>query len=60
MFQLKDLYLMIAGNQEGCKKLVMYEDRYTCVGAQCSLGQIGIHVFRFYSEFNRKATQLMW
>ena len=33
--RLKDLYLMITGNEEGCKKLVVIEGREGCAGRVC-------------------------
>ena len=55
MAQLKDLYLMIAGNEEERKELAMNEGKKACCVVQTGLGQCK----NFYSEFNKKPMQLM-
>jgi len=53
--QLKDPYLMIASNEEGCKELIVHEDT---VGLYVSVHVLRAFVFRidqytFYSDLNR-------
>ncbi len=52
---LKDLYLLIASNEYGCKELVLKKSRYA--GAEGFLVQTV--QFKCYCEFNRKPTKLM-
>ena len=50
--QLKGLYLMIKGNEDTCKELVVHEDRYMCAFAYGFVDETG--QLKVYSEFKRK------